>query len=295
MTEEIKEKTKFNFLKAITNPIALILIGGVISYYLGEYLNRDKIEIVEVTVRSKPINLDGKNYWKYIEYINSYNNQEEKKADTIRTLSIEDIKKLVKSYSTRINSYSTYLDNSDKYKYSNNGIDTIYNQQYRDIKNELILEKQGLLHTIKGDLMAAENDFYIELVVRNKGNQQGILKYKANVSIDNRKINLRKYQATLASKNQVGELLENYITIESKSFNGMLLDIDKYFNNPSDVSAVSKEFELRQKTASITIYAVDRDSKDEILVDTYDFMFRDDLVKNEYGNVTKIMSDLEKL
>jgi hypothetical protein len=328
MSDAEEKSTKKEVLTSkILLPIVIAIIAGVITYFAKEYFDKEKIEIVDVSIRAKKIQI---NLSKELTDLRTKVDRDffyEGDVANGNSLNFNEIKRLLSNLkrrkvlnSSKIATYNNLLKQLPtmssqqlQLKYS------AYSEESADKKTDADLRKRlgdqlesyiselNIIDTtmntfikkfiprVKECLNDNKTNFLVEIVVQNSGNKQGILKYKATLRLESTVINLKKYNdfSEELRKNESvnsGELLSNYMTIEARAFNGLSLEVDDYFNKPGDIIAVKKEFNIGQRKALISIYTVD---EDQPLATKY-ADFKDDLSRNENESLTKMLDEFSK-
>jgi|GEM_PF-5788152 len=284
------------------SPIFSAILGGLILYFAQQYFDRDRVEIVDASIRVKKLEIQLNP--KTLDSIKNLTTSTIlDRSATI--LNSDQIISVLRGFALTIYSYQNEInivrqfdseahniskdsskkkDTSVRSEYSHE-ID-LYNEKIRGI-NSL---KNSLIIALRKQYQLNKNNFFIEVIVQNKGNKQGIIRYKAVLQIDDANINLSKSNNQSDNKSQAqssGQLLDNFLTVEAHSFNGLSFDIDNYFNKPGDIEIAKKEFEVGQKNARILLFSVDTK-----LIGQFSFLCRDDFSRNANGPLLQYLKDI---
>jgi len=304
----IKKATKIAFGVKSINPILSAIAGGILLYFAQQYFDRDRIQIVDASIRIKKIELQVGS--KLVDSLRNIVSNYYDRAESSNKLSTDQLIGYIRadlqmsySYQNEIKMYQGFILQNRKIKKIIKGKDTIGKEDttaqnaayYREIElfnskiHDLSVLKNSLFNSIKKQILLNKNNFFIEVIVQNTGNKQGIIKYKAVLQIDETSINLSKSDEETPSNGSAqnnGQLLNSFLTVEAHSFNGLSFDIDNYFNKPGDIEIAKKEFEVGQKKCKIILYSVDNKQIAE-----FEFLCRDDLSRNENGPLLQYLKD----
>ncbi|MEE1675830.1 hypothetical protein SNR37_001157 [Agarivorans aestuarii] len=134
-----------------------------------------------------------------------------------------------------------------------------------------------------------ESKYQIEVVLFNSGGKQAVVRYKGQLIIDDTVVNLKRIYihnklserdlliaSAISGKQPSESFLEDFVIIESKSFNGMTLIVDEYNNRQRDIEFSEREYRAGQKKGSLFIYNINDKKTKNKLFDFRNALYEED-------------------
>lgn len=121
---------------------------------------------------------------------------------------------------------------------------------------------ENLVQQAYKQLAQNESNYQIEVVLFNSGGKQAVVRYKGHLRMqdDTIKVNLKKptddNQKTFQGELDGEAFLRDFVIINSKSFNGMTLVVDKFNNRQRDIKFSQREYAAGQQEAELYIYDI---------------------------------------
>lgn len=267
-------------------PFILGILSSLAFYFISDFLNREIITVQSVFVRPKEviIQIDKGFEDKIRNLVEStlenddyYYNEEPSDRKTITNaeaiklleswekslqLAKENYEEAVKNEksSNEINSDevptdSKLTDFEDDFDYKK------YAKERVDLYNEAI---SSLSAKIKNTLEDNNDDFQIEVVIFNEGNQQTVIRNKGklilgDISVDLKNVSIIKTSEmnntnTSGNNSHSSSAYEsNYVIIEPKSFIVLNLELDGFNNNNRDYARIQKEYKRESSTNTMLL------------------------------------------